>query len=465
MKKIFTIIFALISLSAIAQKKSVAVLTPLCKDQSVNDFYQQVVRGAMEDAISKSDEYITYDRAAFDKVMEEHNFQRSGVVKDEQIRQLGSYAGVDFVFVTEVKASEGYINVIAKVINITSGQSSTTISKTFEQTVPNVESTCKQIAAQVLGIIDIKTGARTGELQLTEGKYVGEIMHGKPHGKGTLYYTDGKKYVGDWNDGVRTGYGIYTTPDNSVRYEGYWVNNTIHGQGKLIYLDGRKYIGNIENGKASGQGKFYYSDGERYEGSFANNAFNGQGTMYYANGKIKYVGSWINGKKSGQGKFYYSSGERYEGSFANDEINGYGTYYYLDGERYVGNWKDAEETGYGTYYYSNGAKYVGNWEKGQRSGYGTYYYSNGNRFEGYWKNHQPHGKGVEYYNGGKYEEGTWVNGVQTGPAKYVIDNSDWVEGNYVNGKREGEWIYYYWDGRQKKKKLIYSNGKIISGGF
>ena len=464
MKKIFIIIFSALSLAAFAQQKSVAVLNPICRDNSVNNFYQQIVRGSMESAVTMTDEFVAFDRTAFDKVLEEHKFQQSGAVDDAQIRRMGVYAGVDFVLITEVSAYDGYMSLLVKILNIETGESSKGLSELMEQTPPIVQKYCKELAKKLFGIVDVASGIRKGTLQLPEGRYEGEIKNGKPHGKGTFYFTDGKKYVGDWNDGVRTGYGIFTTPDNSMRYEGYWVNNTFHGKGTLIYSDGRKYIGNIENGKASGRGVFYFSNGNRYEGSFADDVINGQGTFYYASG-AKYIGAWKYGKKSGQGVFYFSDGDRYEGSFENDEINGYGTCYYSTGEKYVGNWKSGEETGYGTCYYSNGAKYVGNWENGNRSGYGTYYYSNGARFEGYWKNHEPNGKGVEYYKEGDYEEGTWVNGVQTGPAKYVKNKVEWLEGNYVNGKRDGDWIYYYWDGRQKKKKLVYSNGKIIRGGF
>ena len=37
----------------------------------------------------------------------------------------------------------------------------------------------------------------------TSGVYVGEKLDGKHHGKGTMTYSDGAKYEGDWKHGKR----------------------------------------------------------------------------------------------------------------------------------------------------------------------------------------------------------------------------------------------------------------------
>ena len=48
---------------------------------------------------------------------------------------------------------------------------------------------------------------------------------------GTLKYSNGKIYVGEWHDGQRHGKGIYYYPDGS-RFEGTWDNNKKNGEGK-----------------------------------------------------------------------------------------------------------------------------------------------------------------------------------------------------------------------------------------
>ena len=47
----------------------------------------------------------------------------------------------------------------------------------------------------------------------SDGKYIGEIKNGKPNGKGTYTFPDGKKYEGKFKDGKEQGQGTLTTPD------------------------------------------------------------------------------------------------------------------------------------------------------------------------------------------------------------------------------------------------------------
>ena len=98
MKKLFIFLLSALSLTAVAQnKKTVAVLDPICRDNSVNIFFQQMVRGAMESAVTTSNEYEAYDRSAFDQIQKEQAFLRTGAVNDSQIKKMGELAGVDYV--------------------------------------------------------------------------------------------------------------------------------------------------------------------------------------------------------------------------------------------------------------------------------------------------------------------------------------------------------------------------------
>ena len=55
MRKLLIILLSILSLTAFAQGgKTVAVLDPICRDNSVNAFFQQMVRGAMESAVTLS---------------------------------------------------------------------------------------------------------------------------------------------------------------------------------------------------------------------------------------------------------------------------------------------------------------------------------------------------------------------------------------------------------------------------
>ena len=90
-----------------------------------------------------------------------------------------------------------------------------------------------------------------------EHKFVGEIKDGKPHGKGTLFDSDGSIInQGLWTDGI-----FQFSAFQSVSYKG--------------------------------QGTYTYS-GNKYVGDWMHGMFNGQGSLYALNGRIVVAGVWTN---------------------------------------------------------------------------------------------------------------------------------------------------------------------------
>lgn len=140
------------SLTAFAQtKKTVAVLDPICRDNSVNGFFQQMVRGAMESAVTASSEYEAYDRSAFDQIQKEQAFQRTGNVSDSQIKKMGEMAGVDYVLVSEVSAYEGYLSAIVKILNIETGKYDKSIDDYMQLSPDAVKTKCREMATSLFG--------------------------------------------------------------------------------------------------------------------------------------------------------------------------------------------------------------------------------------------------------------------------------------------------------------------------
>lgn len=392
MKKLLIIFAVHFSLTAFAQQQKVAVLNPICRDNSVNVFYQQIVRGAMESAVTTTDEFISFDRTAFDKVLEEHHFERSGAVDDSQIRQMGIYAGVDLVLVTEVSAFDGYMTVLVKILDIETGESSKSISELMEQTPPVVQSTCKELAKKVFGIIDFASGTRKGTLQLPEGRYEGEIKNGKPHGVGKMYYKDN-------NDLMR------------LSYEGDWINGIPSGKGTIIWTDGSKYTGDMCNGVRSGSGTIITPDGSRIEGTSRAGKWSGNVTIHLYSGEI-YIGEMKDDELTGRGTLYHKTGEKYEGDVVNGKAHGWGIMHGVDGDRYEGSWKNDKREGKGTYYWSGG-KLVGNWTNGVLSGFVQVYGSDGSEQYGQFVNGEPDGEWTMKTSSGKYLKGWFTKGELT----------------------------------------------------
>jgi hypothetical protein len=168
--------------------------------------------------------------------------------------------------------------------------------------------------------------------------YEGEMIDGKPHGKGIGSWDSGDRYEGCWRDGRQQGKGIYYYGGGG-HYDGYWRDGNKHGKGILDFEDGDYKDGKWENDHfLSGVAKLTYEEGYElsYEGTFRSSG-------YY------------------MGKLCYRDGDRYEGRFATGHRGGgwsEGTIYYANGSRLEGKWSESGDRG--TIYYPNGARFTSN---------------------------------------------------------------------------------------------------------
>ena len=176
----------------------------------------------------------------------------------------------------------------------------------------------------------------------TTMQYDGSISsEGKFHGKGSIVYSNGEKYAGDWEHGQRHGTGVYT------------------------YADGGSYDGQWDRDKISGEGRARYADGNVYEGSWVNGKIHGTGKLETS--KFSYDGEWRDGKKHGEGSCrYHDNGDDYEGSWAEDKWHGHGVWTLRgeDGsvhEKFVGDMLNGQMHGNGRYQYADGSHYDGQW--------------------------------------------------------------------------------------------------------
>ncbi len=69
----------------------------------------------------------------------------------------------------------------------------------------------------------------------------------------TITFKDGSKYVGEFKDDIKQGYGRMTWA-NGDQYEGQWVNDAINGKGVFTWANGDRYDGQWAANKRSGQG-------------------------------------------------------------------------------------------------------------------------------------------------------------------------------------------------------------------
>ena len=203
----------------------------------------------------------------------------------------------------------------------------------------------------------------------TTMQYDGSISsEGKFHGKGSIVYSNGEKYAGDWEHGQRHGNGVYT------------------------YADGGSYDGQWDRDKISGEGRARYADGNVYEGSWVNGKIHGTGKLETS--KFSYDGEWRDGKKHGEGSCrYHDNGDDYEGSWAEDKWHGHGV------------WTLRGEDG------SVHEKFVGDMLNGQMHGNGRYQYADGSHYDGQWQHNKMRVRGVRFLRFRSFASRRWRGGL------------------------------------------------------
>lgn len=247
-----------------------------------------------------------------------------------------------------------------------------------------------------------------GTMHYTNGDiYVGNFDDCRRSGNGKMTYANGIVYEGEWKDHKQHGKGLVTYTDGSI-YKGEFSNGNRHGKGKEIWADKRTYEGNFENGSRSGLGVFTWPDGGVYSGNFIGGLRSGKGEMTYASGSV-YVGEWRLDKRNGKGIITYAGGSVYEGEFEDNIRTGKGKMTFANGDVYDGQWQDDNFVGEGTYRWANGTEYYGDWFIGKRHGEGVLVNSLGHVYEGSWEKDKMHG---EFYYTENNEAGTgkWANG-------------------------------------------------------
>lgn len=124
MKRILTISFLLICFFILvgAQVKKVAILETVDKQGNVPYGILLQVRSSLTYAISSNEGYEGYDRVDMSAITGEQNFQRTGMVNDEQIKRLGEMTGASYVLIAEAAIyDDEHIIIAAKILDVETG--------------------------------------------------------------------------------------------------------------------------------------------------------------------------------------------------------------------------------------------------------------------------------------------------------------------------------------------------------
>ena len=208
MKQLLIIILTTFSSSLLAQtEKKVAVFDPVA---NVNNSIIEIVREEISSAIVNSKGYAALERQLINKVLEENEFQGSGLVGDAQVSEVGKIMGADYVLVTTIS----------------------TISTNYYISCKVVEVATAQIEMQATGM----TKYGTGDLTTTVQTIVSSMLASKPRSSSTIANTDTEKTQANTETKLKPEPVSKPEPVTAKVTE----NSVFTTQGGAIYCDGIK---------------------------------------------------------------------------------------------------------------------------------------------------------------------------------------------------------------------------------
>lgn len=138
--------------------KKVAILETVDKENAIPYGVKLMVRSKLAYAITKTSGYEGYDRVDISSIMNEQEFQRTGLVSDVQIKKLGQMTGADYILVAEVaKLDNSHIIIVSKILNVESAKLVQTSNIQTATDIEAMENACRELAARLLGVQRGKT--------------------------------------------------------------------------------------------------------------------------------------------------------------------------------------------------------------------------------------------------------------------------------------------------------------------
>lgn len=328
--------------------KRVAILETVDKENNLSYGVKLMVRSKLAYAVTLTPGYEGYDRVDIASIMGEQEFQRTGMVKDDQIHRLGEMTGADYILVPEVaKLDETHIIIVSKILNVETARLERTSSIQTATNVDAMDKSCLELASRLFNVsLNVaaapqaqpiaNSDAGIVELTINSNKYVGEHRNGKPHGRGKMTYL--------------------SDDYNWLYYDGNWVAGEPEGDGIAVLKNGNRYEGSFKNGKFDGPGTYYWANGGREEGFYIEGVQNGPATYYSEEGDYEKC-TYKDDNKEGPYTYYFADGRKRVGTYVNGKEDGSATFYFKDGDYVEENWVAGKRHGAEYWYRPNGYKY------------------------------------------------------------------------------------------------------------
>lgn len=156
MKKLFTILFCLLVIAASAEEIKMALLQPRvaegsepCKAIELN-----MIRGELRKAFGWQSEFQVLTRTDVDAMLKEHGFQQTGMVDDNQRKQVGIMTGAQYICVSTVTKEGTQLYIESYLVDIETGvmtNPATQFANVQNNDYSTLQEPCNQLAKEMLG--------------------------------------------------------------------------------------------------------------------------------------------------------------------------------------------------------------------------------------------------------------------------------------------------------------------------
>ncbi len=146
---IFSFVVSALCTFALDTKK-VAILEVVDKENKLSYHQKLMLRSSLAEEVNKAAGFEAYDRSNIDAIMKEHDFQRTGLVSQDQVRLLGEMAGAAYILVIEGAVSSiGNLFVSTTILDVETGQMTVSASENMETTESGLRKGCSSLARKL----------------------------------------------------------------------------------------------------------------------------------------------------------------------------------------------------------------------------------------------------------------------------------------------------------------------------
>ena len=169
MRKLLIFVFCLFGMMASAEDITVALLEPLTVPGSTECTPMEIsmVRGELRKAFARQSGFQPLARMDVDAMLKEQGFQRSGVVDDKQIKEIGKMTSAQYICVSKITKYKTQLYIESYLVDIETGGyglSATQYANVRNEDYSKLPNACFELAREMLGDLN---GSQKGQSHIT----------------------------------------------------------------------------------------------------------------------------------------------------------------------------------------------------------------------------------------------------------------------------------------------------------